>query len=121
MNALGNYKGVIVPYAFVGIVLLGSGYLFEVTLARDHTEHETHEVALANLTRKSIFEFPHLIWGVSYFSSRRTQVIAIDTIIGYANSMGIDLLEAKVFLLYTICNHMWLHPGDPLHSRFISQ
>lgn len=31
-----------------------------------------------------------------------TQVIAIDTIIGYADSMGIDLLEAKVFPSYTL-------------------
>ncbi len=31
-----------------------------------------------------------------------TQVIAIDTIIGYANSMKMDLLEAKVFPSYTL-------------------
>ena len=31
-----------------------------------------------------------------------TQVIAIDTIIGYANSMHINLLEAKVFPSYTL-------------------
>ena len=60
-------------------------------------------VAAANSSKKSIFEFPHLILGaLAIFLHVGTQVIAIDTIIGYANSMKIDLLEAKVFPSYTL-------------------
>ena len=51
-----------------------------------------------------------------------TQVIAIDTIIGYANSMNIDLLEAKVFPSYTlfatICGYIL---GIICIPRYVSQ
>ena len=55
------------------------------------------------MDKKSIFQFPHLILGaLAIFLHVGTQVIAIDTIIGYANSMHITLLEAKVFPSYTL-------------------
>jgi fucose permease len=51
-----------------------------------------------------------------------TQVIAIDTIIGYAGSMNIQLLEAKVFpsftLAATICGYVF---GIILIPKVISQ
>jgi fucose permease len=48
-------------------------------------------------------QFPHLLLGAfAIFLHVGTQVIAIDTIIGYADSMNIDLLEAKVFPSYTL-------------------
>ncbi|HEU5145522.1 MAG TPA: glucose/galactose MFS transporter, partial [Chryseosolibacter sp.] len=50
-----------------------------------------------------IFQFPHLILGaLAIFIHVGTQVIAIDTIIGYAQSMNIGLMEAKVFPSYTL-------------------
>jgi fucose permease len=68
-----------------------------------NTEQEDASLAASNAGKKSIFEFPHLILGaVAIFLHVGTQVIAIDTIIGYANSMRIDLLEAKVFPSYTL-------------------
>jgi FHS family L-fucose permease-like MFS transporter len=68
-----------------------------------NTELESDEVASANFGKKSIFQFPHLILGaLAIFLHVGTQVIAIDTIIGYANSMHINLLEAKVFPSYTL-------------------
>jgi len=68
-----------------------------------NTEAESAELATANLYKTSIFQFPHLILGaVAIFFHVGTQVIAIDTIIGYANSMHINLLEAKVFPSYTL-------------------
>jgi MFS transporter, FHS family, L-fucose permease len=97
-------RRVIVPYACVGTVLLGLGLFVRFSpLPEINTEHETPEIALANTSRKSIFEFPHLILGaVAIFLHVGTQVIAIDTIIGYANSMNMNLLEAKVFPSYTL-------------------
>src|SRR4030095_3079404 len=51
----------------------------------------------------NILQFPHTVLGaLAIFLHVGTQVIAIDTIIGYANSMQIDLLEAKVFPSYTL-------------------
>jgi len=97
-------RRVIVPYACVGTVLFGLGLFVRFSpLPEINTEQETPAVAAANSTKKSIFEFPHLILGaLAIFLHVGTQVIAIDTIIGYANSMNIDLLEAKVFPSYTL-------------------
>lgn len=67
------------------------------------TEHETDEIAKANSGKKSIFQFPHLILGaIALFFHVGTQIISIDTIISYAGSMNIDLIEAKVFPSYTL-------------------
>lgn len=100
----GLIRRVILPYTCVGIVLLGLGLLVRLSpLPEINTEHETVEVATANRDKKSIFQFPHLILGaLGIFLHVGTQVIAIDTIIGYANSMNVPLLEAKIFPSYTL-------------------
>ncbi|QHT71110.1 sugar MFS transporter [Rhodocytophaga rosea] len=105
-------RRVIVPYATVGSVLFILGLMvFYSPLPEINTEQEDSSLAANNAGKKSIFEFPHLILGaIAIFLHVGTQVIAIDTVIGYANSMGIDLLEAKVFpsytLLVTICGYI---------------
>jgi fucose permease len=88
----------------VGIVLLGLATMVCYSpLPEINTEQESPEVAVANPNKKNISQFPHLILGAfAIFLHVGTQVIAIDTIIGYANSMHIDLLEAKVFPAYTL-------------------
>ena len=97
-------RRVIVPYACVGTVLLALGLVVRYSpLPEINTEQESTAVATANAGKKSIFQFPYLILGaVAIFLHVGTQVIAIDTIIGYANSMHINLLEAKVFPSYTL-------------------
>jgi MFS transporter, FHS family, L-fucose permease len=120
----GFIRRVIVPYACVGTVLLGLGLFVRFSpLPEINTEQETPAVAAANVSKKSIFEFPHLILGaLAIFLHVGTQVIAIDTIIGYANSMNIDLLEAKVFPSYTlfatICGYIL---GIICIPRYVSQ
>lgn len=95
---------VIVPYAVVGTVLLGLGSLVRFSpLPEIDTEHESAELATVNSGKKNIFDFPHLILGaVAIFLHVGSQVIAVDTIINYAASMGVGLLEAKVFPSYTL-------------------
>jgi MFS transporter, FHS family, L-fucose permease len=97
-------KRVIIPYACVGTVLFLLALMVRFSpLPEINTEHESAEVATSNASKKSIFQFPHLILGaIAIFLHVGTQVIAIDTIIGYANFMNIDLLEAKVFPSYTL-------------------
>ena len=97
-------RRVIIPYFCVGTVLFALGLMVRFSpLPEIDTEHESDAVATANSTKKNIFGFPHLILGaLGIFLHVGTQVIAIDTIIGYANSMHIDLLEAKVFPSYTL-------------------
>jgi len=115
---------VIVPYAIVGTVLFGLGLMVGYSaLPEINTEKETKELAAANADKKNIFQFPHLILGaMGIFLHVGTQVIAIDTIIGYANSMHINLMEAKVFpsytLMATICGYIL---GIICIPRFFSQ
>ncbi len=117
-------RRVIFPYTCVGAVLFGLGLMVRYSpLPEINTERESPEVAIINSGRKSIFQFPHLILGaIAIFLHVGTQVIAIDTIIGYANSMHINLLEAKVFPSYTlfatICGYIL---GITCIPKFISQ
>ncbi|WAC11772.1 sugar MFS transporter [Dyadobacter pollutisoli] len=115
---------VIVPYIGLGTFLFVLGFLvFKSPLPEIDTEHESQDLATANAGKNSIFQFPHLILGaLAIFLHVGTQVIAIDTIIGYANSMGIDLLEAKVFPSYTLfCTICGYLIGITVIPKFISQ
>lgn len=120
----GYIRRVIVPYTCMGFVLLGLGLLVRFSpLPEINTEQESGELAEANSGKTSIFQFPHLILGaLAIFLHVGTQVIAIDTIIGYADTMGLSLTEAKVFPSYTlfatICGYIL---GILCIPRFISQ
>ena len=97
-------RRVIVPYATVGVLLLALGWMIRQSgLPEIQTEEEDEAVASANAGKTSLFHFPHLILGaLAIFLHVGTQVLAIDTIIGYAGSMNIRLPEAKVFPSYTL-------------------
>lgn len=117
-------RRVMIPYACVGTVLLGLSLMIRYSpLPEIDTESETGDLAAANSTKKSIFQFPHLILGgIAIFLHVGTQVISIDTIIGYAGSMNISLLEAKVFPSYTLfATIVGYVTGIICIPRFISQ
>jgi len=103
---------VIVPYFCVGILLFLLGLAVRFSpLPEIETDQENEETAQANSNKTSILQFPHLILGaVAIFLHVGTQVIAIDTVIGYAGSMNIQLMEAKIFpsftLAATICGYI---------------
>lgn len=115
---------VVIPYTIVGISLFLIGLFVRYSpLPEIDTEHESEELSKANAGKKSVFQFPHLVLGaIAIFLHVGTQVIAIDTIIGYASSMGMNLLEAKVFPSYTltaaICGYI---AGIVLIPKLISQ
>lgn len=117
-------RRVILPYICVGSVLVVLGFLVRYSpLPEIDTEHESEELAISNKSKKSILAFPHLILGaIGIFLHVGTQVIAIDTIIGYANSMQIPLMEAKSFPAYTlaatICGYIF---GIIAIPKFVSQ
>lgn len=95
---------VIVPYACVGTFLFLIGLFIRFSpLPEIDTEHESEEVAQANSSKTSITQFPHLILGaLAIFLHVGTQVISIDTVISYAGTMNLNLIEAKVFPSYTL-------------------
>lgn len=117
-------RRVITPYACVGAALAALGLLVRLSpLPEIDTEHETPEVAEANAGKTSILQFPHLVLGaVGIFLHVGTQVIAVDTIIGYATSMGLPLMEAKAFPAYTLgAMIVGYLSGIALIPRFCSQ
>jgi len=117
-------RRVTLPYTFVSVALFCLGLLIRFSpIPEIDTEHESAEIAEANSGKKSIIQFPHLVLGaLAIFLHVGTQVIAIDTVIGYAGSMNIQLMEAKVFPSYTlfatICGYIL---GIICIPRFISQ
>ncbi|NGM64335.1 sugar MFS transporter [Sphingobacterium sp. SGR-19] len=117
-------RRVIVPYAVVGCVMLliGIGVRYS-PLPEINTDEESEEIAETNSSKTSIFQFPHLILGaVAIFIHVGAQVISIDTIINYAGSMGISLVEAKVFPSYTLAMAIvGYFMGIAVTPRFISQ
>lgn len=117
---------VIVPYAILGglLVLAGIGIRYSI-LPEINTDEQnaTDEKENGHNSKKSIFDFPYLILGaLAIFFHVGAQVIAIDTIINYANSMGIDLLEAKVFPSYTLaCTMIGYVLGILIIPKYVSQ
>ncbi len=117
-------RRVIVPYACVSVVLFGLGLFIRFSALPDiNTEHESDELVVANSDKTSVLQFPHLVLGaLAIFFHVGSQVIAIDTVIGYAGSMGISLLDAKGFPAYilfaTICGYII---GIVIIPRFIRQ
>lgn len=117
-------KRVILPYICMGTVLLMLGLVIWFSpLPEIDTEKESDDLVTANTGKKNIFQFPHLILGaLAIFLHVGTHVTAIDTVIGYAVSMGMPLLEAKTFPSYTlfatICGYFI---GIVLIPQFVSQ
>lgn len=117
-------RGVIFPYSILCIILLGIGlFIYKSKLPDINPEKENEEVATANCNKTSVFQFPYLILGVlALFLHVGTQVVAIDTIISYAGSMGVGLLDAKFFPSYTLgATILGYMMGILLIPRFISQ
>ena len=97
-------RRVIFPYAIVGSVLALLGLFVRFSpLPEIDTEQEDSEQAKQNDLKSGILQFPHVVLGaVAIFFHVGTQVISIDTIIGYAGSMGLTIPEAKAFPSYTL-------------------
>ena len=96
-------KRVILPYAFVGGVLTLLGILIRYSPLPEIDRVEEPRGLPDEPGKTKIYHFPHLVLGaVAIFFHVGSQVIAIDTIIPYAQSMGMPLAEAKVFPSYTL-------------------
>ena len=121
----GLIRRVIWPYSILSIFLFAVGIFIRYSVLPEiNQEEENKEVETDDgKSHTSILQCPYLLMGaVAMFLHVGPQVIAIDTIIGYANSMYMDLLEAKVFPSYTltatICGYIM---GIILIPKYLSQ
>lgn len=91
-------RRVIPPYAIVGAILVLLGFMIRYSpLPEIETEKGD------DTSKQRITQFPHLVLGaVAIFLHVGSQIIAVDSIIGYATSMQLPLSEAKVFPSYTL-------------------
>ncbi|WP_342645581.1 sugar MFS transporter [Mucilaginibacter sp. CSA2-8R] len=117
-------RRVVWPYATVSIILFCLGIFVRLSkLPEIDAKQDDDLSANLNSGKTSITQYPHLILGaVGIFVHVGTQVIAVDTVINYAGSMGISLLQAKVFPSYilfaTICGYL---VGIVTIPRYVSQ
>lgn len=123
-------RRVIMPYSVLAVFLLlvGIGIRYSVLPEIEEREIETQTgndtlTPVVHGSRKSLLDYPYLIFGaIAIFLHVGTQVVAIDTIINYAGSMGIGLLDAKFFPSYTlICTIIGYMLGILFIPRFVSQ
>ncbi|MDD4116379.1 MAG: MFS transporter, partial [Massilibacteroides sp.] len=99
----GLIRRVILPYSILSVLLFLFGLFVRHSVLPDLNPEESNKESVKDKYKQSVFQFPYLILGAwALFFHVGTQVIAIDTIIGYAGTMGMDLLEAKVFPSYTL-------------------
>lgn len=97
-------RRVIVPYTIMAFVLFSLGLFIRFSILSEiDTNNQNKAVADANSEKTSIVQFPYLILGgLAIFLHVGSQVIGINTIIGYAQYMNLPLLEAKVFPSYIL-------------------
>ena len=117
-------RRMMIPYACLGILLVGVGLFIRYSVLPEiNTEDESDEMIASHGGKTNVFQFPYLVLGaIAIFLHVGTQVIAIDTIIGYAQSMGLNLLEAKTFPSYTLSATMVGYViGILCIPRFVSQ
>lgn len=116
-------RRVIKPYAILSAGLLAFGIYIRYSVLPEINPEETNKEDDSNTHRTSIIQFPYLILGaIALFLHVGTQVVAIDTVISYAGSMGMDLFEAKTFPSYTLtATIIGYMAGILLIPRFISQ
>ena len=90
-------RRVMLPYTIVaGLLLLFGLFVRYSPLPEIDTEHESEEVLAANTGKRSILQFPQLTLGaIALFLHLITQILSIDTVVIYAQSMGKTLDEAK--------------------------
>jgi len=96
-------RRVILPYAGVGTLLTILGFAVRYSPLPEIENFQDESPPKSDSIHNSIFSYPHLILGgVAIFLHVGSQILAIDSIIIYAQGMGISIMEAKVFPSYTL-------------------
>lgn len=117
-------QGVILPYVILAVLLFVFGLVFYKSSIPDIDPNKDNKADADGLQdRKSILSYPYLVLGVlALFAHTGSQQISIATIIDYAGSMGINMLDAKVFPSFTLgCIMIGYIAGIICIPKFITQ
>lgn len=101
---LDNYiLGVVKPYLVITAVLALLGAMIWYSKLPEVNESSGIDVADDAGPKRSVFQFPNLIFGViALFFSSACEVIPIDGIILYGSALGIPIAESRFFAQYTL-------------------
>lgn len=115
---------VIAPYGIMVVSLLLLGLMINYSSLPDINEDpEMTGTQTTGKPKKSIWQFPWLYLGVlTLFFYVGVEVIAVDTVAGYAQSQGVSLQKAAYFASFTLLNMLAGYIiGIICIPRFISQ
>ena len=94
---------VILPYIIMAVVLVILGILVKFSPLPDVENDNEVEKDKSADEKTSLAQYPYLWLGViCIFLYVGVEVIAVDTLIGYGNSLGFDFSEAKFFASFTL-------------------
>jgi fucose permease len=112
-------RGVIVPYAVLGVVLLFFGIIFYKSPIQDI--NPSKNASGSSEGRKSILSYPYLVLGVlALFCHLGTQALSVNTIIGFAGESGFGSTAAfpSMTLACTLLGYLI---GVILIPKYLSQ
>lgn len=92
----------VVPYVVIALVLIGLGLTIRFTRLPDIDDEAANKGAAAG-EKESLWKHTHLVLGaIAIFCGVGVEVLAIDSIINYAQFTGLSFREAKYFATYTL-------------------
>ena len=112
-------RGVIPPYLVLGIVLAVFGVVFYKSSIKDINPSESKTTSSDG--RGSILAYPYLVLGVlALFCHLGTQALSVNTIIGYAQTIGIE--NTAIFPSLTLaCTLLGYFLGIILIPKYLCQ
>jgi FHS family L-fucose permease-like MFS transporter len=94
---------VVVPYMVIGFILIALGLLVKYSPLPEIDSDKEIDEQRDNSSKKSVLSFPYLVLGsIAIFFHVGSQVIAVDSVITYAQHYGLNFIEAKSFPSYTL-------------------
>jgi glucose/galactose transporter len=92
----------VLPYIVIGLVLIGLGLVIKFTNLPDIDDEAANKSAVAG-EKESFWNHTHLLLGaIAIFCGVGVEVLAVDSIINYAQFTGLSFREAKYFATYTL-------------------
>lgn len=95
----------IMPYIVISIVLIGLGLLIKFTHLPDINDETSNAASTTNdkAKNKNLLQHKHLVLGaVAIFCGVGVEVLAVDSIINYAQYTCLSFRDAKYFATYTL-------------------